>query len=237
LVFVAFEGFQLVTNVVLETEAPDRNVPRGVYGSIVITSVIYVVIALVAVGTLSAAEIERAGEYSLALVARPVLGQAGVALIGIAALLSTSSAINATVFGASRMMWQMATRRSMPRTFSFRSRRDVPWAAVVALTTLAALLTVLGGLEVITAFSSLTFLIVSIGVSVANLRMHKDTGSWRSVIVLGILLMVSTIVALVTYLLLNDVATLASIGALYAGIISVELVFRWRSNGAGPGIL
>ena len=49
LIFVAFEGFQLITSAVLETEDAERNVPRGIYGSILITSVIYIAIALVAV--------------------------------------------------------------------------------------------------------------------------------------------------------------------------------------------
>jgi len=110
LVFVAFEGFQLITNVVTEMRNPDKNLARGIYASIAITSIIYIVLAIVGVGNLGEAQLIEAKEYALAAAARPVLGEAGVVLVGVAALLATSSAINATTFGASRMMAQMASR-------------------------------------------------------------------------------------------------------------------------------
>ncbi|MEJ2343132.1 MAG: hypothetical protein P8Y10_13145 [Gemmatimonadales bacterium] len=60
-----------MTTAVLETRDPDRNVPCGIYGAILITSAIYIAIAVVAVGTLDPAAIKAADEYALAVVARP----------------------------------------------------------------------------------------------------------------------------------------------------------------------
>ena len=58
---------------------------------------------------------------ALAVVAHPILGRSGTILVGLAALLATSSAINSTVFGASRMMAEMAGDRAMPATFARRN--------------------------------------------------------------------------------------------------------------------
>lgn len=127
-------------------------------------------------------DLVAAHEYALAEAARPSLGRAGTILVDIAALLATSSAINATAFGASRMMAEMATRRRMPRSFSFRTRTRVPWVAVVALTAAALAFTILSGLEAIATFSSLVVLLVSIGVSVTNYRLRSVTGSNASII-------------------------------------------------------
>ncbi len=228
-IFVAYEGFQLITNAVTETRDPDRNIPRGIYGSIAITSAIYVIIAVVGVGTLTPDEIATAQEYALAVAAEPVLGDAGRVLIGLAALLATSSAINATEFGASRMMADMAAEEMMPRAFSFRSRtRNVPWLAVVVMTALALAFTVTNTLEAIAEFSSLTFLGVSIAVSVANLKLRERTGSRAWVVLTGILLMSATVVLLVRHLWASDARTLVSIATLYASVFAAEFLFSRR---------
>jgi amino acid transporter len=158
-----------------------------------------------------------------------VLGEAGTVLVALAALLATSSAINATSFGAARMMAEMATNARMPRAFSFRLGNDVPWVAVVVLTMLAVAFTLVGGLEVIAAFSSLTFLLVSIGVSVANLRLRADTGSRLGLVLLGLGLMSVTVALLLAHLWLSSRGTLAWIACVYAGVVASELVFSERS--------
>lgn len=228
LIFVAYEGFQLITNAVCETRDADRNVPRGIYGSIVITSIIYITLAVVGIGNLTVSELIEAKEYALAAAARPVLGEAGTILVGLAALLATSSAINATSFGAARMMAEMARSERMPRAFSFRLGNDVPWLAVVVLTVLALAFTLAGGLEVIAAFSSLTFLLVSIGVSIANLKLRSATGSRLGLVVLGLALMGVTVLLLLIHLWQSSRGTLAWIVTIYAGVLAAELLFSER---------
>ncbi len=233
-IFVAFEGFQLITNAVIETENPTRNIPRGIYGSIVITSIIYFGVAFVAVGNLPVDQLTAAEEYALAVAARPALGNAGPVLVDIAALLATSSAINATAFGASRMMAEMATKRRMPVAFSFRSRLKVPWLSILALTGLALAFTVLGRLETIATFSSITFLLVSLAVSVANWRLRAITGSQAWLILLGVGLMLITLGLLIVHLATQKPATLAWLGMFFAAIIVVELLFCRRERSFEP---
>jgi amino acid transporter len=233
LIFVAYEGFQLITNAVCETRSPERNVPRGLYGSIAITSAIYVVIALVAVGNLGAPAIHAAREYALAAVAMPILGRLGVVLVDLAAMLATASAINATLFGASHLAYEMAHENFAPRAFSFRNRSGVPATSAVGIAAVALALTALGGLELIASFSSLTFLLVSIGVSVANLRLRAETRSARAPVILGILLMAATVGLLLDYLVGRDRAALLFAVAAYAGVAASFGLFRWRSRRGG----
>lgn len=229
LIFVAYEGFQLITNAVCETENPQKNIARGIYGSIIITSVIYIVISIVAVGNLSQEAFYAAKEYALAAAAEPVLGNAGRVLIGVAALLATSSAINGTVFGASRMMAEMSTEEKMPNAFSFRNRTKVPWVAIVILTALASMFTLINGLEMIASFSSMTFLLVSVGVSIANLRLRERTKSNLVLILIGLILMLTTIVLLVVYLWSNSRNTLLWILFFYLTVMIVEFLFSKRN--------
>jgi len=225
--FVAFEGFQLITNSVTETREPERSVPRGIYGSIVITSVIYLGVAVVAVGSLGTSGLMAANEYALAVAAEPALGRAGTILIDIAALLATSSAINATAFGASRMLAEMAQQGRVPRAFTFRSRARVPWVAIVVLTGGALAFAMTSSLEIIATFSSLTFLLVSIGVSLANLRLRRETASSPYVVVAGLGLMGAATVLLLVHLYERSPSELAFTVGIFAAVAVLELAFAW----------
>ncbi len=224
LIFVAFEGFQLITNAVCETKNPDRDIPRGIYLSIFITSIIYILLAIVGIGNLPIADLVKAEEYALAAAAKPVLGNAGTVLVALAALLATSSAINATVFGASRMMASMGEDHVMPGLMTKNNERNVPFIAVSALTIAGIIFTVLGGLKVIAAFSSMTFLLVSILVSLANLRLLDKTKANFWLIWLGLALMGTTVLLLIIHLWQHEPETLASIFAIYAAVIFIELL-------------
>ncbi|RLA33011.1 MAG: amino acid permease [Gammaproteobacteria bacterium] len=219
LIFVAYEGFQLITNAVCETRDPQKNIPRAIYGAIAIVAVIYVGLSIVAIGSISIEQLIKAEEYALAVAVEPSLGNAGRVLVSIAALLATASAINATMFGASRMMAEMATDDAAPVAFSFKSRVDVPWLAILVITMLSIGLTVLGGLELIAAFSSMTFLFVSVAVSIANFRLRSQTGSRAELILAGIVLMLATIVIMIIYLWQQAPTDLAWIFSIYLAIV------------------
>lgn len=127
-----------------ETDDPHRNIPRAIYGSVAIVVLIYVALSLIAIGSISIEKLTAAKEYALAVAVEPSLGNGGRTLVSLAALLATSSAINATMFGASRMMAEMASDDAAPISFSFRSRVDVPWIAILTITILAIALTAFG---------------------------------------------------------------------------------------------
>ncbi|HKI61303.1 MAG TPA: APC family permease [Mariprofundaceae bacterium] len=222
LIFVAYEGFQLITNGVCETENPSLNVPRGIYGSILIVMVLYCVLSVVAVGSLSVAQLVEAKEYALAVAVEPAMGNVGRVLVSIAAMLATASAINATMFGSSRMMAEMAVGKEMPTAFSFRNRSQVPWIAVVVVSVLTVVLTYNSGLEFIASFSSMTFLLVSLAVALANLKLHAFTHSNLWLVSSASVLLLATITTLIIYLADRMPHTLYVIATMY-GVIGVAV--------------
>jgi amino acid transporter len=226
LIFVAYEGFQLITNTVCEAFKPSKNLPLSIYGAIAIVTLIYISLSLVAVGSLPESQLIAAKEYALAIAAEPSLGNGGRILVSIAALLATASAINATMLGASRMMAQMATEKDMPKAFSFRNREAVPWLAVVTMATLTVFLTYFGGLELIAAFSSMTFLLVSLGVSLANIKLHTKTDSNLRLVILGSILLSITISTLIIYLYQHSLHKLLGIGSMYLFVVFVNFLFK-----------
>lgn len=96
-IFVAYEGFELIANSAEEIKDPARNLPRAYYASVVLVIILYVVIAFVTVGTVPEDQLLTAKDYALAVAAKPALGQVGFTIVAVAALLATFSAINATI--------------------------------------------------------------------------------------------------------------------------------------------
>ncbi len=230
IIFVAYEGFQLITNAVLETKDPDKNIPRGIYGSILITGTIYFLLSIVAVGTLTYEEIISAKEYALGIVAEPILGKWGRVLIGVAALMATSSAINSTLFGASRMMAEMAEEKMMPSILSKRNKKQVPVISLFSLTFLALIFTSFGTLSIIAEFSSLTFLLVSIGVSIANLKLKDKTKPNAKIAFIGLILMSITTVAIITYLSLNNPIEPITVITVYILVALTATVYQFFTS-------
>lgn len=176
LTFVAYEGFQLVINAVNEMATPETNIPKAVYSAIFLAVLIYVVIAIGAIVAIPFADIIANKEYALAAGAGNVLGHWGSELVIAGALLATSSAISGTVFGASRQMAVIAADGYLPKLLAQRVEHT-PIYAIIAMTLAAFGLILLGSLEVILEFGSVTFLLVSLLMAYANLRIHKQTQS------------------------------------------------------------
>ena len=229
LIFVAYEGFELIPNVVNEMQNVKRDLARAILISIGITTVIYILVSLVAVGNLTPAKINQYKEYALAVAARPFLGQAGFLLIGLGAMLSTASAINATLFGTARLGMVMARDQALPRVFALRERtRNIPWVSMCVITALALLLMVLGDLTVISSFASSTFLLIFVSVNLSALRLRKKIDLAWPIPLIALLLSLTAWLILCSYLWCHDRRVLLWIGASYLGIAIVELLFSER---------
>lgn len=186
LTFVAYEGFQLVINAVNEMESPERNIPIAIYSAIFIAIVIYVVISLGAILTIPFADIIKNKEYALASGAENIMGHWGADLVIIGALLATSSAISGTLFGASRQMAVIAHDGYFPFIFA-RRVNQIPVYAIISMSVFAFLLVLAGSLEVILEFGSVTFLVVSLLMAVANYKIRDLTRSSTLITVLSFL--------------------------------------------------
>ena len=175
--FVAYEGFQLVTNAVKEMSNPDTNIPRAIYGAVFIVAMIYFIIALAAVMAIPVQDLIANKEYALAAGAKDIMGDTGRNLVVAGAVLATSSAINSTLFGSSRQMARIADDGYLPKVLGTRKKSTIPIYAILAMAMTASLLILVGGLRLILEFGSITFLLVSLLMAVANFKIRKKTNS------------------------------------------------------------
>lgn len=176
LTFVAYEGFQLVISAVKEMDTPEKNIPKAIYSSIGLAILIYVVIAMGAILAIPFEDIIANQEFALAAGADRVLGHWGTDLVIAGALLATSSAISGTLFGASRQMAVIASQGYFPLKLA-RRFRNIPVPAIITMALLASGLVLVGSLQVILEFGSVTFLLVSVLMAYANFRIRHLTQS------------------------------------------------------------
>lgn len=184
--FVAYEGFQLVINAVNEMTNPEKNIPRAIYAAISLAILIYLVISIGALFAIPTQDIIKNKEYALAAGAGNVLGKIGTNLVILGAILATSSAISGTVFGSSRQMSVIAKDGYFPKWLSIRKNK-IPQNAIIGMALMASILILIGGLELILEFGSITFLLVSLLMAIANYKIRDKTNSSSFLTVFSIL--------------------------------------------------
>jgi amino acid transporter len=178
IIFLAYEGFELIANAGGNVKQPEAILPRAYYVSVIFVILLYVAVAAVTVGNLPLSDIIAHKEYALAVSAKPFLGQAGFTLIAVAALLSTASAINATLYGAARISYVIARDGELPQ-FLERKIWHRPVEGLFLTAGVALLMANLFDLERISMMGSAGFLLIFAWVNGANWRLSARTGSSR----------------------------------------------------------
>lgn len=182
MVFLAFQGFGLITNTAEDIKNPKKNLPRALYLSVFIVMIIYVLVSITVMGNLSISEVESAKDYALAAAAQPFLGRLGFIFIAAAALFSTSSAINASLYGGANISYIIAKYGELPE--SFERKLWLSGTEGLFITVLLVLFfTNFVNLEGIGTLASLSILIIYMGVNIAHLRLYKKTGGNPVIIV------------------------------------------------------
>jgi len=159
-VFMAYEGFQLLSYDYDEMVHPARTIAVAMPTAILVTMVTYILVALGAAMLAGAGEIVRREEVALAIAGRDALGNFGFVIVSIAATFSAGSAINATVFATSRLARGAAEDGSMPRLFAQRDESGVPWFGTLVISGAAIVLVLVGGLQALVEGGSFVFLAI-----------------------------------------------------------------------------
>jgi amino acid transporter len=185
LTFVAYEGFQLVIYAQNVMSNPQKNIPRAVYSAIALVILIYVVIAFGALLAIPTEDLIKNKEFALAAGAGKILGSVGSLIVIMSAILATSSAISGTIFGSSRQLSIIASDGYFPSFLSIR-KNNIPVAAILCMASVASILIIIGGLELILEFGSITFLLVSLLMAYANFKLRKSTNSSSAMTMMAI---------------------------------------------------
>src|SRR6201990_1607621 len=223
--FIGYEGFGLITNAAADMRNPRKMLPRALYTSVILVIALYLAVSLTVTGNLSDYEIEQSKDYALAEAAKPFLGQFGFRLIAIAALFSTASAINATLFGSANVCYMIARDGELPAGLSRTEWRGATGGLVLtAALVLAVMLSF--DLSGIAMMGSAAFLLIYAAVNAGHLKVLKATGASAVLVWLSLLSCVAMLAVLCVYIQQEQPRALAALVVIAAASFAAEWAYR-----------
>ncbi|WP_226006992.1 amino acid permease [Natrinema salinisoli] len=168
LVFVSYAGVTKVASVAEEIEDPGRNIPLGILGSLTFTTILYVLIVAVMVGT-SPLDALADSEVPMAIAAEGTLARTGVIAVVLAAILALVSTANAGILSSSRYPFAMSRDDLAPPTFAtVHDRFGTPTTAITltggVMLVLIAFVPILQIAKLASAFQILVFILINVAV-------------------------------------------------------------------------
>jgi amino acid transporter len=228
-IFVAYEGFELIANAAEDVNEPARTLPRAFYTCVGFVVALYILVAIVTVGSVDGSTIANAKDYALAEAAKPALGQFGFTLVSASALLATFSAINATIYGNARLGYTLAKDGDLPQLIA-RKSWGRPLDGVLATTVLSLLIANFVDLNAIAILGSAGFLLIFACVNAACFRLAPELGARRSIAGLATLACLAALVALLQHTYSETPSALWVFGGLIGGAFVFELGYRRMSG-------
>ncbi|MFC7135403.1 MULTISPECIES: APC family permease [Salinibaculum] len=174
LVFFAYIGFGSLVNIAEETRDATTRIPQAILLSIGITTVLYIAVALSAVGVVDSQTL-GASASPLALVAERGWGSTAGSLLAVIALFSTTNTVLILQISTSRMLYGVskAEYHSFPRVFSrIHPDRRTPHYAVVLVGVVTVGFSLLGDVGVVAGLANLVLLVVFVLINGALLALR-----------------------------------------------------------------
>lgn len=184
LVFLSYEGFELIANVSDQVKNRERNLPLAYYGSVVTAMVFYTLIIIVVLGHMTFEGVEASKGYTLSAAAEIFMGRFGFVLLAVGAILATASAINAGLFGASKLPLMLAKAHEAQEVYETEVKGRYP-VGLFVITALVLLIANFLNLHSLSAATSTGFILVFLVVNVACARLAAVTGARRWVCIAG----------------------------------------------------
>lgn len=227
LTFIAFQGYEVIAQCSEEVRNPRRNIPLATFLALVIVVPIYILVALTAFGTVrpegmtSWDYLAMYKETALVQVAQTFFVGGGVMLL-VGGIISTMSALNATVFSSSRVAFAMGRDRNFPTFFGAVSKsKFTPHWSILFSIVIVVIMAVSLPIEDVASAADIMFLLLFLQVNIAMIRLRKkrpelDRGfvaplyPWLSIA--GILMLLFLAVYMFNYSLVAWVVTAVWVG-------------------------
>lgn len=230
LLFTAYTGFNVITNMAGSVRNPRKTVPRAILLTLLVSGLIYLgtVLAMLASGVTSftSTGVSQAAEI--------VMGPWGGLLVAFAACLSTLSGANANLLGASEVMLRLVARGDVPPALGRQTRGGHPYVSVLLLGAITVVLVLLNDTTLVVSIANvaaiLAMIVVSVAAAVLGFRKWPGKGA---TLPLGPTIPILAVLAAASQLPSLDPAALVT-GFLLTGLGgALYLARHFQRGGAG----
>lgn len=230
LTFFAYLGFSVITFAVGDMRNPATDLRKAMNRALVVTTLIYVLVAISVFGTLSVEEVVRYGPTAIAEAGRPALGDAGFTMIAIAAMVGMAGSVVATLYASRGLTGMLSDVGQFPSFFGRGSRLGAKSGVLISA---AAVLVVSNtvDLSAIASVGSACSLMIFVLVGVAGYRLRSATGANAPLILVGIAATLVVLAFFVVDTFRNAPQTFTAIVVI--GLLAVALDFVWK-RARGP---
>ncbi len=225
LYLLSYAGFGVITNASEDIENPEKNVPRAIYLSLLISAIIYILVAIVVVGAVPRELVIKAEEYALAEAAKPILGKAGFLLVTLGALVSTASALNSALYGGANVAYALAKKGELPKSFERRVWFGEPEGLYITAA-LALFLAIFLNLSGIAEVTTLSFLMIYLAVALSHWRLRDKTKGDPRVIAASIILLMTSSAIILSYSFVTNPRAFWTALLFIVGSVLFEALYR-----------
>lgn len=178
-IFFAYGGFARVAILGDEIKDPQRNVPRAILLSLAVSTAVYILVGIAAVGLVGATALAASGSPLTRAIAVTGSGAAS-SLVSAGALIATASVLLTSILGVSRMAYAMAGRRDLPAVLRrLHPRYGTPFLSIWISGAVMAGLVLVTDLSRVVAISSFSLLFYYSLANVSALRLKPDKRLYR----------------------------------------------------------
>lgn len=179
LTFIAFQGFEVISQCSEEIKNPKKNIPRAVFLSLLIVVPIYLLIAFTSLGAVKPegmtpwVYLASHKEVALVEVAKSFFVGGGIMLL-VGGLISTMSALNATIYSSSRVAFAMGRDRNFPTFFSRVHKKNfTPHLSIIFSLLIVVAMAVSLPIEDVASAADIMFLLLFVQVNITLIRLRK----------------------------------------------------------------
>ncbi len=199
IIYVAFEGFEVIAQAGDETIEPRKNVPKAMLYSVAIVTVTYVLVAFGTVVAVRAGDPATGGEApweyigsfaerehgsavaevkGFKVAVQHLMGSGlGGLLVTLAVIFSSTSALNATVYSATRASYALGRDRLLPGRFAkISASRRTPYVALFATGAIVLAMSVWMKPKDLSATASIMFLLLFFLVNLCVIKVRRNMG-------------------------------------------------------------
>ncbi len=230
LIFFAYIGFDSVVQLSEETKNPKKNIPRALLLSIIISTLIYILVAFACVSVIDP-QILGASSSPIADVAKALLGSQAGLVLALIALCSTSNTILLELIAMSRLIYGMSKDYKKINWLSFINKKtNTPVYAILLVAILALTFVMIGKIEIVAQTTNFAIFIIFAAINLALIKSryikHKKE-MFREPLNIGkfpVLALLGLITSLLMIINLELNVIFYGIGIIISGFILYHLI-------------